>query len=208
MEHVREWATREAAGIGERVAHFRNRAHLSAQELARRCAALGLPSLSRVVITKLENGHREAVSTAELKVLAAGIGVPPILLLFPLGAASAETLPSRETSPWDGFWWFIGETRDPGGGQRDPNSPISLYSFHEMLVTQWPQDQAALAALIKEIAEAPTPEARRAAEESLEGQRYLASGAALRSTRARMRAEGHRPPDLPPEIAAALGEEP
>lgn len=199
---AREWAAREAAGIGKQIAYFRVRADLSAQELATRCAKLGLPSLSRVVIAKLENGHREAVSTAELKVLAAALGVPPVLLLFPLGRVQAvEVLPGRDAHPWDGIRWFTGEIPDLDGGEPDGReSPISLYSLHHVFVSQWSQEQQAAAAALKAAMETGTPEAIRKARAQLEGASYLP---VIRKT---MRALGHIPPDLPPEIASALGE--
>jgi transcriptional regulator with XRE-family HTH domain len=209
MEHEREWAKREAAGIGERVAHFRGRTRLTAQALAERCAALGMPSMSRVVIAKLETGRREAVSTAELKVLAAALGVPPVLLLFPLGQAQAvEVLPGREAHPWDGIRWFTGEMPDLDGGQADGReSPISLFSLHHHLASQWSQEQAAAAAAVKAAREAATPAARRDAEADAIYKQELASSGFLRTIRATMRTLGYLPPDLPPEIAAALGEE-
>lgn len=201
------WAQREAAGIGERIAHFRRQAGLSAQDVAERCAALGLPSVSRVVIAKLETGRREAVSTAELKVIAAALGVPAVLLLFPLGQAQAvEALPGRYVHPWDGIRWFTGEVQDLGG-QEGSESPISLFSLHHHLVSQWPQEQAAAAAAMKAVREASTPEARREAEELAVYRQELAGGGYLRTIRATMRTLGYLPPDLPPDLVAVFGEE-
>jgi transcriptional regulator with XRE-family HTH domain len=203
-----EWAKREAAGIGERVAYFRDRSRISAQELAERCAALGFPSISRVVIAKLETGRREAVSTAELKVLAAALAVPPVMLLFPLGQAEAvEALPGRVVHPWDGVRWLTGEIPDLDGGQGDGSSPVSLYSLHYHLVSQWPLERAAAAAAVKAVSEAAAPEARREAEEMAASALALADGGYLRTIRNTMRTLGYLPPELPPDLAAALGEE-
>jgi transcriptional regulator with XRE-family HTH domain len=201
------WAKREAAGIGERVAHYRSAAKITAQQLAERCAALGLPEISRVVIAKLETGRREAVSTAELKVLAAALGVPPVLLLFPLGQAQAvEALPGRAVHPWDGIRWFTGEVQELDG-QEGSESPISLFSLHHHLVSQWPQEQAAAAAAMKAARDARTPQARREAEELAVYRQELAGGGYLRTIRATMRTLGYLPPDLPPDLAAVFGEE-
>jgi transcriptional regulator with XRE-family HTH domain len=198
-----EWAKREAAGIGARVAYYRDRSRISAQELAERCAALGFPSISRVVIAKLETGRREAVSTAELKVLAAALAVPPVMLLFPLGQAEAvEALPGRVVHPWDGVRWLTGEIPDLDGGRADGSSPVSLYSLHHHLVSQWSQEQAAAAAAMKAAGETGTPEAMHQAALEMESASYLP---VIRNT---MRVLGYLPPDLPPEISAALGEEP
>ncbi|WP_147315505.1 WD40 domain-containing protein [Asanoa ferruginea] len=46
----------------------------SARELAERCAALGMPSLTRVTIAKIEN-HSRGIGMEELAVLAAALGV-------------------------------------------------------------------------------------------------------------------------------------
>ena len=51
-----------------------------------------MPSLSRIVITKLENKRREAVSVAEIMLLAKVLEVAPVLLLFPLGKADKVEL--------------------------------------------------------------------------------------------------------------------
>jgi transcriptional regulator with XRE-family HTH domain len=108
------WAKRISAEIGRRVAFHRERLDLSAQQLAGRCAELGMPSVSRVVITKLENGRREAVSTAELQVLARALDVPPVLLLFPLGQAeTVEVLPGLNVDPYAAIEWFSGRSSDP-----------------------------------------------------------------------------------------------
>ena len=207
VDQVEGWAQRVTAGIGERVAFYRDRQKLSAQQVADRCSRLGMPSISRVVITRLENGRREAVSTAELTVLAAALGVPPVLLLYPLGQRqAAEVLPGREVHPWDGIRWFTGEAQDLGG-QESSESPISLFSLHHHLVSQWPQEQAAAAAAIKAVGEASTPEARREAEELAVFRQELAGGGYLRTIRATMRTLGYLPPDLPPDLAAVFGEE-
>ena len=121
MDQERPWAARIAAEIGERVAFYRDSAGLSAQQLADRCAKLGMPSISRVVITKLENKHREAVSTAELQVLAQALDVPPVLLLFPLGHAPAvEVLPGADVDPWAAIEWFTGNIADPADPDHQP----------------------------------------------------------------------------------------
>jgi transcriptional regulator with XRE-family HTH domain len=135
VDQRRPWATQVAAEIGERVAFYRDRQGLSAQQLAARCAALGMPSLSRVVITKLENKRREVVSTAELQVLAAALGVPAVLLLFPLGYAEAvEVLPGRQVDPWAAIGWFAGNSEDPADPGAEPQmgtrSPILLWAEH------------------------------------------------------------------------------
>ena len=91
------WAAREAAGIGQRVARRRATARLSAQQVADRCADLGMPGLTRQVLARLEHGRRESVSTAELAVIAAALETAPVLLLYPVGLAeTVEFLPGKD----------------------------------------------------------------------------------------------------------------
>lgn len=130
MDQRRPWATRVTKDLGARVAFYRERRKLSAQDLADRCAGLGMPSLSRVVITKLENGRREAVSTAELQVIARALDVPALLLLFPVGLTDAvEVLPGVTADPWHAAQWFTGHTGDPSdpAAERPPEGRVMWY---------------------------------------------------------------------------------
>jgi len=70
------------ADIGKRVADFRRQRGLSARQLADRTE---LPGLTRVVITRLENGRRESVDVVELLCLANALDISPALLFPPLG---------------------------------------------------------------------------------------------------------------------------
>jgi len=196
MEQDRGWAKREAAGIGERLAHFRRAAGLTAQELAERCAALGLESLSRVVITKLENGHREAVSTAELRVLARALRVPAVILLFPIGRAETiEVLPGQDAEPWAALEWFIGNSTDPAGPSEEPQmgmgSPVVLWNEHLL-------HDGLIPVLRREAA------SRK--ESSLIGRQIGSEVKALLRVRAEMQHQGMTPPSLHPETAEILGQ--
>lgn len=112
MDQKRPWTQRLADDVGQRIAFYRERQKVSAQELADRCEALGVPSITRTVITKLENQRRDAVSTAEVQVLAYALGVPPAMLLFPLGdAETAEVLPGKYADPLEAIYWFSGAHR-------------------------------------------------------------------------------------------------
>lgn len=114
MEQQRDWSSRIAARVGRQVAHFR--AHpvtgdkrMSAQALADRCAALGLP-LDRAVIAKLEKGLRQTITVGEVLVLAQALGVAPLLLVFPVGQEEfTEVLPGREVPTWHAAKWFAGD---------------------------------------------------------------------------------------------------
>lgn len=82
---------------------------MSAQRLAERCEALGLP-VKRSTIANLESGRRDTLTLTELVVLARALDVPPILLIYPVGyAETVEALPGQEVPPWTAAKWFTGE---------------------------------------------------------------------------------------------------
>jgi transcriptional regulator with XRE-family HTH domain len=59
----------------------------SAQKLADECAGLGMPAITRTLISDLENGRRASIAVAELLAIAHILGVTPAALLC---AASGE----------------------------------------------------------------------------------------------------------------------
>jgi transcriptional regulator with XRE-family HTH domain len=182
VEHGRQWARELSALIGARVAHYRRQAGLSAQALAARCDELGLPSLSRVVITKLENGRREAVSVSELIILARALRVSAADLVFPLGQAeTAEAFPGHEIDTWKAVLVFAGIAQRPGRpAPAYENGVTWLYQVHYQLVDDW-----ALAA-----------ESHR---------RTIVTG--LRGIRSDLAERGLLLPPLPEDIAAAVNGE-
>jgi transcriptional regulator with XRE-family HTH domain len=64
-----------------RVRAERDERGWSAQELADRCQAAGCTTLTRVVISALENGRRDSVNVNELMVFADVLEVAPLDLL-------------------------------------------------------------------------------------------------------------------------------
>lgn len=105
-----EWGREVAAVVARqvRVQREKRRPKMSAQELSDRCSDLGY-AIPRSVLTNLENGRRETVTVAELLVLAAALGVPPLLLVFPVGAEDdVEALPDVSADAWDAFRWATG----------------------------------------------------------------------------------------------------
>jgi len=137
MERGNDWSVRIAKGIGKRVAYYRNRADLTAVMLSARCGELGL-DVRRDLITDLENGRRSHISVAELLVIAAALGVPPLQLLFGVGTEeTAEILPGRHVPAFRAAQWFTGEGPmpepgdDPGmvtvTGQPAAALPLALY---------------------------------------------------------------------------------
>jgi transcriptional regulator with XRE-family HTH domain len=62
-------------GIGERVRSLRRQRRWTAQRLAEECARIGMPSLTRGTLAKIESGVRKSVTAEELVVLARSLGV-------------------------------------------------------------------------------------------------------------------------------------
>lgn len=82
---------------------------MSAQQLADRCAELGVDSLPRTVISNLETGRRGNVTVAEVLVLAEALSVPPAALMFPVGYAdSIEHLPGQHVTPLEALDHLVG----------------------------------------------------------------------------------------------------
>jgi hypothetical protein len=97
-----------------------------------RTAELGY-RISPTVIAKLDSGHRgEVLSVPELLVLAAALGIPPALLIFPrYPSGSVELLPDdREATSYEAVKWLAGErplpARRPDIKRRIAPEPANL----------------------------------------------------------------------------------
>src|ERR1035438_7158841 len=185
------WAQGVAADIGRRVARYRGK--MSAQQLADRCKSAGMPALSRIVITRLENGRREAVSTAELQVLAKALDVAPILLLFPLGHDLIEVLPGQEVGPYAAIEWFTGRSA-PADARKPQEGPVALWDQHRTY-------DGVLARYARGNYQTRVPEPAIFAGE------VDAMVTALRRNRQAFRDLGLTPPPLRPETARFIDEQ-
>jgi len=170
---------------------------MSAQQLAGRCEELGMPEITRPVLVKLEHGRREAVSAAELAVLAAALDIAPVLLLYPVGSAGfAEYLPGRTAAPWDAAGWSADEAfLGPDGviSQAYRRSAGSLFRDHQQLLSELPGDVSKADYL---AAVAGQPGGAKSAE-----RRMLAlTVRTLRDIRLGIREMGLKPPELPAEL--------
>ncbi len=201
VDQERPWAVRMADEIGAGVHYHRDQRGMSAQDLAERCKDLGMPSITRTVITKLENKRRESVSTAELQVLAKALDVPAVLLLFPLGhAETVEVLPGLEADPWAAIEWFTGNSEDPAnpyaGPQMGTRGPIVLWSEHSLYDGQIPGMWSALQDEISARGQASYPTRMQVAIPLR----------ALSRIREVMRETGLTPPPLHPETARIMAD--
>lgn len=87
---------------------------MSAEQLAEAVTAAGLP-YTRSQVTNLEAKRRANITVGEVAVLAQVLGVPPLLLIFPLdGADQIEVLPGRRAETWAAAKWFTGDSGLPG----------------------------------------------------------------------------------------------
>jgi transcriptional regulator with XRE-family HTH domain len=144
------WQARVTCVVAAQLRHYRDIRGLSAQDLTDRCAELGF-TFPRPVLSNLENGRREAVSVAELIILARALDVSPLQLVTPAGRQDAiELFPGDERPVWDAARWFTGEIdleelngQLPGiplpgwQGNVDPVEPLPAFRRHDALVAAW-----------------------------------------------------------------------
>ncbi len=138
------WPSRLTAVIASQVQRLRA-GKMSAQQLSDATAELGHP-LARSVIANLESGRRDVVSVAELLVLARALGVPPVLLIFPLGHEPlVEVLPDTKLPTWQAARWFVGDDPFPGSGDDVEESPVAYFREQDRLLSDWQQARRSLA---------------------------------------------------------------
>jgi transcriptional regulator with XRE-family HTH domain len=182
--------------VAEEIRRYRLARRLSAQQLADRCAELGMP-IRRSVLANLENGRRDAITIAELLVLAHALDVSPILLVFPVGRRDeVEALPGRSLPTWDAALWLSGTARlqETATGLdvewAGPDDVIPLYERHEQLVFEW----------LRRPWEAIWAETEEGEKQAIAQMRdeYIKD---LYRVRAVMRDQGLIPPELPDDLA-------
>jgi hypothetical protein len=110
-ERAKAWEQEQAVRVGKAVAARRAELNkMTALELAARTKALGYP-ISRVAITKIENGTRAGkLDVAELVVLAEALEMAPMALMY-AGApdAQVEYLPGETVPTLDALRRFAGD---------------------------------------------------------------------------------------------------
>lgn len=128
--------------VGERIASLRKARGVTRDELSRRCREMGWP-LTVAVLTNVETGRRKGaerrreISIDEIAVIGRALGVPPVLLCYPLGVDGlTEVAPGVESDPWTGARWFMGEAHLDGTRiDDDPGAaPLVLFRRHQLLV--------------------------------------------------------------------------
>jgi transcriptional regulator with XRE-family HTH domain len=199
------WPATFTARVVQAMREARQAAGLTMSDLAQRCADRGYTEITEQTIKNLETGRRAGMTIADFVVLADVLGVPPVSLLFPLGASpTVEVLPGRQVPTWDAVAWFTGETPlDQPEPQGTPRGLLDLFRAHS--------DLAAAATASTTLAK----ERRREASTTLDRTRRTAlleraagyeehafeDAQDLRAFRSAMREQGLVPPALPDDLA-------
>lgn len=140
--------------VARQIVLFRKRQDMTRDALAAACAKLGCPELTGPALANIETGRRgpegqrrRDVTVDELVVLAAALGVPPLMLLFPVGDSRATALlPGRHEDTWAAARWFTGEDGSPGvDGEpaRSTRMMLHLYRAYEAALTTGDKDAVA-----------------------------------------------------------------
>ncbi|MFC8493224.1 helix-turn-helix transcriptional regulator [Streptomyces sp. NPDC057235] len=124
-------SNRPSDTIAAQVRRHRARLGLTREQLAERCAALGVPELTYSAVVDIENGRRTKdgrrrrhVTADEWLVLGLALAVPPLLLACPLDTGTpVPVVPGVEPqSPYTAWKWFTGQetptTAEPIDGRR------------------------------------------------------------------------------------------
>lgn len=183
----------------------RQAAGLTMGELAHGCVDRGYPDIKEQTIKNLEAGRRASITIVDLIALADVLGVPPIALLFPLGAdATVEVLPGREVSTWDALAWFTGETLLARPAPQDTaRGLLDLFRSHGDLVAAATASNALAKERRREASITLDRERRTVLLERAAGyeEHAFEDCSDLRAFRTRMRERGLVPPALPDDLA-------
>ncbi|WAL74510.1 helix-turn-helix transcriptional regulator [Kitasatospora sp. YST-16] len=118
--------------VGEALRDARTRQGLSAPEVARRCADLGVP-IPPTAINKIETAGRGSLKVEEILAFAAALNVPVASLLVPLGAEpTIDLLPNLRLSPWEAVQLITGEGPLADESEGSPRFTLAMFREHEV----------------------------------------------------------------------------
>jgi len=201
MTQARPWPSEQTRLTGAEVRRYRE-GRMTADQLAAAVTDLGM-RYTRAQVTNLEAGRRDSITTGELAILSAALGVPRLLLEYPLGRVDVvEVLPGIEVSPLVALHWA--ETGRLGARYADVVEPardevahvIERYRRHRELIGAW-QMASGKAMYIRHHQEGD--EAANELADIEHRQRFLVGS--LWDIRDAMRARSLTPPELPAELA-------
>lgn len=102
------WPKSLAAAQGRTIKHYRELVGLKHSELAERLTAVGVP-MQRTTLVNIEQGLRKSMSVPEMFALGYVLGVPPAMLMIPLGLESrVEPIEGQELDSWRAIEWVSG----------------------------------------------------------------------------------------------------
>jgi len=162
---------------------------MTGRALSARCTDLGL-EIRPAVLSTIETGVRDSITTAEMLVLSAALGVPLAALLLPVGKSpDVEVLPDVTVSVDKALAWIDGDpVRFPGttGPLGSALVAVTNTRRHSRMVMY-------AASARERLTESPDDQARQREWEMVKDN--------LRGLRATMRAYGETPPALPGDLA-------
>jgi hypothetical protein len=171
------------------------------------------------VIANLESGRREALSVAELLILAAALDVPPVMLIAAVGYEErVELLPGVEETAWRARGWILGalapnySTFSPRGWQEGRRA-IELYDMHRLLVNECQQVLRRIRRLTGDrdldISDFPLLEGTSILQRTTLAETVVELSYSLdqlRTHRSHIRSEGYVLPEVPSTMAIMLRE--
>jgi transcriptional regulator with XRE-family HTH domain len=118
--------------MGKAIRAARTHAKLSAPDVAKRCADLGVP-IPSTGINKMENGGRGSLKVEELLALAKVLEVPLTSLVVPLDSeATVDLLPNLSLSVWEAVQLITGEGPTDSEPERSPRFTLAMFREHEV----------------------------------------------------------------------------
>lgn len=125
---MEDQASKPSEYLAQQLRRWRDERKLSVQALADRVAASG-GTLSRVAISKIENGDR-GVSLDEWLQLAHALAVPPPLLFLDLASGAPVAItPELKLHPWLVWNWVTGEQPPHLGTPDGDVRPVRVEEF-------------------------------------------------------------------------------
>ncbi|MEV5537480.1 helix-turn-helix transcriptional regulator [Saccharopolyspora shandongensis] len=213
-----DWAGSLVHTVAGEVRRHRQQRGLSTQGLADACEQLGYP-IKRQVLANLESGRREAISVPELLVLGRALGVPPALLVFPVGEAlSCEPLPNQSRPLWETLQWFGGFSPYPVHPDANARPPFEAdrsldeweagataliwYTKEDRLIESWHRDREKIATTRRELIDTEPEDIRKMLADVIDDRERMLRDAEeeIRKCRNEMRNESIKVRPLPEKL--------
>jgi transcriptional regulator with XRE-family HTH domain len=144
MTRARPWPAELTRVTGQQVRRYREKRRMTADQLAAKVTELGL-RYTRAQVTNLEAERRDSVTVGEVFILASALGVPALLLVFPVGRVNAvEVLPGQEMTPWTALRWALtGRPQVLGTEVSEEDAElIDSFRYESDLIERWAHARA------------------------------------------------------------------